>query len=146
MNIKLTVAALLASRLFAFAADMTDPEAVANGILQGRLATTPMVGTSSTSVFIWEFDTHLYRSALTTDDKRMKALVAMQVLRNMPMFRKPGEEPVTEQERHDILAMNKEFQLLKDWYFTLSEEDQKNRFSNKGVQAIGAKARLQPDP
>ena len=123
------------------------PEDVANAILQDRLAITPRVGASTNSIFLREFDVHLYLTALTTLDKKLKALIAIKALKEMPIILKPGQTPPSDAERITRTEGNQDFQVLKKWYdeLLIQEQSNENNTSNKALQAIGAKARLQPE-
>ena len=118
------------------------PEDVANAILQDRLAITPRVGASTNSIFLREFDVHLYLTALTTQDKKLKALIAIKALKEMPIVLKPGQTPPSDAERITRTEGNRDFQVLKKWYdeLLIQEQNNENNASNKAFQAIGDKS------
>ena len=112
---------ILLSCFMVYADVITDVEALANSILQDRIAITPLVGVSANLAFEREFNAHVYQAALNTNDKKLKALVAMHALKDMPVIRRSGDKEPTEQERLRVLAENTQFKKLKKWYFQLLE-------------------------
>ncbi|MHC4874464.1 MAG: hypothetical protein ACYTFY_21630 [Planctomycetota bacterium] len=74
------------------------PESMANSIIQQKLALSPRVGIAKPGddVFLYELDINLYQAALESKDKRIKALVAIKALRDMPHIVKSGEYPISE--------------------------------------------------
>jgi hypothetical protein len=102
----------------------SEAEAIAESILRDKIAISPTVGSSTNMIFLVEFNKHVYRAALLTEDKRMKALVAMRVLIDFPVLWRPGENMPTQEERYAIVAANPQFQLLKKWYLDLRKEEQ----------------------
>ena len=127
IRLTITFLVFIASSSAAFAQEInhSEAEAIAENILRDKVAISPTVGYSTRNIFLIEFDNHIYRAALLTEDKKMKALVAMKVLIEFPMLWRPGEELPTQDERYEIVAANPQFELLKRWYLELTRKEQK---------------------
>jgi hypothetical protein len=97
------------------------PEDLANAVLQDRVATCRRVGVArpSDDVFLMELDANLYQAALDSKDKKLKALIAVQAIKSMPHFVKPGEKRLPEQEKQKRLRENPDYKRLKAWYLEL---------------------------
>ena len=104
----------------------TNAEEIATAVLRDAIALVPRVGTSTNQLFLREFDVHLYQSALNSTDKKLKALLAIQALRQRPMMLKPGQMPPSAAERMKSLEQDSRYQVLVKWYFDLiSQRDEK---------------------
>ena len=110
-------------------ADEKTPEQLANVILKDRIARCLRVGLArpDDDVFLIELEANLYEAALHTRDKKVKALLAIEALRSMPHFVKPGEQPLSEAEREERFRKSPDYAKLKAWYLQLFREDQNKR-------------------
>jgi len=105
------------------AEDLGSPKAIADGVLQMMVSTSPIVGSGLGDVFEKEYQAHLCTAALRSNDLRLKALVAINALREMPVLRKPADPPISEGERARILKENPDYRALVKWYFDLMKEE-----------------------
>ena len=97
-----------------------NPEEIANNILQDIVSISPRSGLSQDNIFEKEFRIHLYAAALKTKDNKLKALLALKAIKEIPVILKEEQKPLTQAEKIKILNRNTDYILLKKWFFELS--------------------------
>ena len=122
-RIRAIMVLLISTAGFAQTGPMEDPDLIAKQIIQSRLATTPIVGASTNAVLLRELDSHLYRAVLDSKDKKLKVLITIKILKDMPYIHRPGYPTPSDEERLTTLAKNPQYQILKDRYFQLVKDD-----------------------
>lgn len=106
------------------------PEETANAILKDRTAHYPLSSLNDGLLFR-EFDVRLYDAALRSEDKKLKALVAIMAIRAATQWVK-GDQPLSADVHERRLRQHPDYVKLQAWYWQLIDEDLKASLKASG--------------
>jgi hypothetical protein len=102
-------------------ADVVPEEVTADRVIRARVWSTPIVcyAREGTTGFRTQLDRPLYQSALETQDKRLKALLAMQALQEMHKLDKPPNPSATASEVQTRTKGLEDYEKMERWYWSM---------------------------